>query len=54
MIEERCENCRYYRGYVDGDGNQLEGECLRYPTKVIKPPYSWCGEYKPKEGKNED
>lgn len=49
MNNERCENCKYAKTYVDGYGNPIaEISCRRYPQTILKLKDKWCGEYSPK------
>ena len=36
-----CSRCRYWLQF----GNANQGECFRFPTKIITTPTHWCGEH---------
>lgn len=48
-----CKNCRWFNkarhGMLDFYGEPFwDGWCYRYPTKLDKRLYDFCGEFKPK------
>jgi hypothetical protein len=43
--DQNCANCVYFRRLQDG-GEEVHGECLRYPETVAKQVFEWCGEWK--------
>lgn len=41
-MTETCSVCRFFEAPTAGRAN---GECRRYPQKLVKGPGEWCGEW---------
>lgn len=48
-IIEICRDCRYWSVFSSDDDDIQEGYCRRYPQKLTKEDYEWCGEFKSKQ-----